>query len=173
MPEPPAGVSPVPRAARPYQGRQAGLVTRTLAGCIDGLVVVALILLGFAGWTAVRFVLDPRGFQLSGGGAMFGATSWLLLMVVYLTAAWSVTGRTYGGHLMGLRVVDHRGRHPHLLLASLRALLCTFFPIGLLWCVANRAQRSVQDLLVRTQVIYDWLPEAEHDGTGAAVTPGG
>ncbi len=170
---PPGGVSPVPREARPYQGRQAGVVTRSLAGFIDGLVVVVVLALGFVGWTAVRFVLDPRGFKFSGGGALFGITSWLLLMVLYLTVAWSVTGRTYGCHVMGLRVVDRRGRHPHLLLAWVRALLCTFVPIGLLWCLANRAQRSLQDLVLRTTVIYDWLPEAEHGGAGASVTPGG
>ena len=36
------------------------------------------------------------------------------------------------------------------------AILCVVFPIGLLWCVVSEENRSVQDLLLRTSVIYDW-----------------
>ena len=42
-------------------------------------------------------------------------------------------------------------------------MLCALFPIGLVWCVGP-ARRSLQDLLLRTVVIYDWLPEAENGG---------
>lgn len=155
------GVSPVPREARPYQGRQAGLVTRSAAAAVDALVVVATLAVGYAGWIGLRFVVDPRGFDFTGLDALPGVTSVLVLAVVYLTAAWSVTGRTYGCHVMGLRVVDRRGRHPGLLVAAARAVLYVVFPIGLLWCAVSRSRRSLQDLLVRSTVIYDWLPETE------------
>lgn len=175
------GVSPVPREARPYQGRQAGLVTRSAAAAVDALVVVATLAVGYAGWIGLRFVLNPRGFDFTGLRVLPGVTWALVLLVVYLTAAWSVTGRTYGGHVMGLRLVDRRGRHPGLLVASARAVLCTLFPIGLLWCVVGPPRRSLQDLLLRTVVIYDWLPEAENggppsppaEGDPGGFTPGG
>jgi len=160
----PGGVSPVPREARPYQGQRAGLVTRTVAGVVDALVVAVALAVGYAGWIGLRFVLDPRGFELSGLNALPGMTTALVLCVLYLSTAWSVTGRTYGGHVMGLRLVDRRGRHPGLFVAMARAVLCTLFPIGLLWCVVGPARRSVQDLLLRTAVIYDWLPEADDNG---------
>ncbi len=160
------GVSPVPREARPYQGRQAGLVTRSAAGAVDALVVAAVLAVGYAGWIGLRFVIDPRGFEFTGLDALPGVTWFLVLAVVYLTAAWSVTGRTYGCHVMGLRVVNRRGRHPALLVAAARAVLYVLFPIGLLWCAVSRSRHSLQDLLLGSTVIYDWLPEAENGGTG-------
>ena len=159
-----AGVSPVPKEARAYQGGQAGLVTRSAAAAVDALVVVATLAVGYAGWIGLRFVIDPRGFELGGIRALPGVTWFLVLAVVYLTAAWSVTGRTYGCHLMGLRVVNRRGRHPGPLVAAARAVLYVLFPIGLLWCAVSRSRHSVQDLLLRSTVIYDWLPEAEDGG---------
>jgi hypothetical protein len=37
-----------------------------------------------------------------------------------------------------------------------RALLYVLFPAGLLWIMASRRNASVQDLVVRTAVLYDW-----------------
>ena len=81
--------------------------------------------------------------------------------------AWSSTGRTYGHHMMGLRVVGPHGDRLSPPRALLRAVLCVGFPIGLLWCAVSRSRRSVQDVLVRTSVIYDWQPHP-----GPAVDPG-
>ena len=67
-------------------------------------------------------------------------------------------GRTYGCHVLGLRVVSYRGSRMRPLGALLRAVFCVFFPIGLLWCAASRANRSVQDVVLRTSVVYDWEP---------------
>ena len=39
----------VPREARPYQGRRAGLVTRLIAGVIDGVLVVISLLVAYVG----------------------------------------------------------------------------------------------------------------------------
>lgn len=160
------GVSPVPREARPYQGRQAGLVTRSAAGAVDALVVAAMLAVGYAGWIGLRFVIDPRGFEFTGLDPLPGVTWFLVLAVVYLTAAWSFTGRTYGCHVMGLRVVNRRGRHPGLVVAAARAVLYVLFPIGLLWCAVSRSRHSLQDLLLGSTVIYDWLPEAEDGSAG-------
>ena len=38
-----------------------------------------------------------------------------------------------------------------------RALFCTVFPFGLLWAIVSGANRSVQDVVLRTNVIYDWV----------------
>ncbi len=91
----------------------------------------------------------------------------LATYVLYATIAWSTVGRTYGCHVMGLRVVSRRGRRVHLLVALARAVLCALFPIGLLWCAVSRTQRSVQDLLLRTTVIYDWNPRGDGGDAGA------
>ena len=84
-------------------------------------------------------------------------TTALAAFVLYLTVAWSLSGRTYGDHLMGLRVVDRHGRTPRPLRAFVRALLYVVFPIGLLWCIGNRSRRTLQDRVLGTSVIYDWV----------------
>lgn len=47
-PEPLRGV---PRAARAYQGLNAGIVTRSLAGVTDGLVVISALVALWVGWS--------------------------------------------------------------------------------------------------------------------------
>ena len=76
--------------------------------------------------------------------------------IVYLTAAWWIAGRTVGCEVMGLRVVGLRGGNPAFLVALLRAVMYTFFAVGLVWCAVSPRRRSVQDILVGTSVIYDW-----------------
>lgn len=149
-------VSPVPRDARPYQGRPAGVVSRMSAAVLDGLIVAASVFVGYGTVAIVRFMWDPLKFT-------FPTVPWLLTMaialvvtVVYLTAGWAATGRTYGKAVMGLRVVGPRGQKLRVPGALVRALACTLFPIGLLWCAISPRNRSVQDALLRTSVVYDW-----------------
>jgi uncharacterized RDD family membrane protein YckC len=62
---------------------------------------------------------------------------------------------------MGLRVVDRRGRKPAVLVALLRAGFCVLVPVGLLWCAVSRSRSSLQDIVLRTSVVYDWRPRQE------------
>ena len=59
---------------------------------------------------------------------------------------------------MGLRVVGRRGRRLGPLRSLLRAAFCVFFPIGLFWCIVSPERRSVQDVVLWTRVVYDWMP---------------
>ena len=95
---------------------------------------------------------------------MLSVTAGLVLLVLYLTVAWSIIGRTYGCHVMGLRVVSRRGKRLRPLVALLRAVLYVMFPIGLLFCAGGVGRRSLQDLVLRTSVIYDWLPRSAVTG---------
>jgi uncharacterized RDD family membrane protein YckC len=140
------------------QGRRAGVVSRLLADGIDLAVVLAslagvyLVIAGF------RFLVRPRAFSWPELSALnLGTLGWILL-IAYLTIGWAITGRTFGKTVLGLRVVDAEGSRPRLGRAFVRALLCAAFPIGLLWCVLSHRSASVQDLLVRTTVVYDWEP---------------
>lgn len=153
------GVSPLPREARPYQGQRAGLVTRFVAAVIDGVVVGLVLLVGYAGLVAFMFMLDPRNFTFPDFKLVLSLASAFLVLVVYFTVSWRISGRTYGCLVMGLRVVGFRGRNMSLMAALVRALFCVFFPIGLLWVAASPDNRSVQDVLLRTSVIYDWQPK--------------
>ncbi|QWZ09660.1 RDD family protein [Nocardioides panacis] len=142
------------------------MVTRVVANVVDAGVVVALLVAAYAAVNGLVFVLNPRGFQVIEVGALLSVTSALVTYVLYATVAWSTVGRTYGCHVMGLRVVTRRGRRLHFLTAFVRAVFCAVLPIGLLWCAVSRTQRSVQDLVLRTAVIYDWIPRTEAAGSG-------
>ncbi|WP_432875008.1 RDD family protein [Kribbella sp. CA-245084] len=150
-------VSIVPREAQQYQGRRAGLVTRSVAGVIDGVVVVVAVLAGYVGVNGLRFLVRPRTFQFSEASPLPGVATVLLVLVGYFFVAWSITGRTYGCHVMGLRVVGRGGERTGPLVALLRALFCVLFPLGLLLCAGGRLH-SVQDVVLGTSVIYDWRP---------------
>ena len=150
-------VSTVPAEARSYQGHWAGIVTRVVANVIDVGVVCVVLAGGYLGWISIRFLRDPRGFTFPPLPSL--VTLMLIglwIQVVYFTVSWTTTGRTYGDHVMGLRVVNLKGRRMHLWGAVVRAVACALFPIGLFWIVVSNGNRSIQDVALRTSVIYDW-----------------
>jgi uncharacterized RDD family membrane protein YckC len=96
------------------------------------------------------------------------------VLILYLTVAWWFGGRTYGDLVMGLRVVTRNGGPVHLVVALLRAVACVLFPLGLLWVAFSRDLRSVQDVVLRTSVVYDWQHRGhgeDADGPGSANSP--
>jgi uncharacterized RDD family membrane protein YckC len=148
---------PVPEAVArtSISGRRAGFVTRALASAADLVVVVLLLAGGYAAVAAARFVLHPVTFQFPSPGAGTLLLLGLCAQALYFGITWTVVGGTYGDRLMGLRVVGTGHRRLHWGRSAVRAALCTLFPIGLLWALVSRENRSVQDLLVRTSVVYD------------------
>jgi uncharacterized RDD family membrane protein YckC len=151
-----ARVSPIPHAARPYQGRRAGLISRVLAGAVDLVVIVSAFWLGYAAVSAVLFVVDRSGFHFPDVTLGGWLAAEFVLAVGYLTLGWSTSGRTVGALVMGLRVLNYNGSSMRPVGALLRALFCVTFPIGVLWIVVSAENRSLQDLVLRTSVVYDW-----------------
>jgi len=136
-------------------GHRAGLVTRSLANVADLVVVVLVVIGGYAGVAIARFLIDPTRFT-------FPVASWRTLLLaglvvglMYFAITWAVVGGTYGDRLLGLRVTDDQGGRLGWARCCLRALLCVLFPIGLLWVLVSAENRSVQDLVLRTSVVYD------------------
>lgn len=148
--------SPVPHAAKALQGQPAGLVSRSVASVIDAAVVAAALTTLYAAIAAALFVWNPRGFDLPSWSGVVSLTSAWVVAIVYLTVGWWTAGRTCGCAVMGLRVVDRRGRGLKFVPALLRAVVCTFFPLGLVWCAVDVRARAVHDLAVRSRVVYDW-----------------
>ena len=147
----------LPVGARVIQRDRAGLVSRGAAGAID-LVVVAAAVFGaviaasvwrffFGGTDTLRLAWPSQLGLASLGGA---------LLVAYLTWGWARTGRTVGKRLLGLAVVRSTGPRMGWIRAFLRSVVCVVFPLGLLWCAVSSTNRSVQDLITGTAVIYDW-----------------
>jgi uncharacterized RDD family membrane protein YckC len=153
-----AKLSAVPREARPFQGERAGLVSRVLAAAVDFVVVVTIVACGYLAVAAVRFLWNSRTFSFPAPPFLLLLAIGSTLMVLYLAASWGTTGRTYGAHLLGLRVLGARGRRMRASAALVRAIACVAFPIGLFWVVVSRENRSAQDVLLRSSVVYDWSP---------------
>lgn len=164
----PAGaVSPVPREARPYQGQRAGLVSRGVAAAIDGVVVVLTLVAGYGAWALLLFLVDPVGFSFPDASLFASLAAAYVVMVVYLALSWRMSGRSYGCLVLGLRVVNSRGDRLTWPIAVVRAWFCTTVPIGLVWVAVSRQNRSLQDVVLRTSVIYDWQPRTA-SGPGAS-----
>ncbi|RSO09038.1 RDD family protein [Streptomyces sp. WAC 06783] len=155
--------SPADGPAR-FQGRAAGLVSRTVAAIADILVVLGLAVLAdlFAG--AVRFLVLGPPFAPPKLSDWLTGVLGFALTVGYLAVSWTVTGQTVGARLMGLRVVRRPGRPLGVGRALLRAVLCVVFPLGLFWTPLSRRDASVADLVVRSAVVYDWFGGRARDG---------
>lgn len=166
----------IPPAARGFQGRRAGIVSRAIASFIDALVVIAIMGLIYGVVVGFVFLLHPRSFHLPDGSAWSIPVVSFGIAVPYLTIGWRTSGRTYGDVLLGLRVVNRAGARMRLIVALLRAIAYVLFPIGLFWVAISPANRSVQDVIFRTSVIYDWSertqPPTRPGGSQAQPGPG-
>jgi len=151
------GAPALPHDAEAFQGQPAGLVSRSLAAVIDVLVVAAILVAAYVGLAAVQFAWNPRSFTFPAPSSVLSIAAAGVLATGYLAIGWWVAGRTYGSAVMGLRVVNRDGRRVRFLPALLRAVICTVFPIGLALCAIDTRGRGLQDMVVRTRVIYDWL----------------
>lgn len=117
------------------------------------IVIGSLIYLTIAG---VRLVWSPAAFQWPDAPFFVTVVVELTIAVLYLTGSWAMTGRTYGDSLLGLRVLSFRRRIPGWALSFVRAVFCVFFPVGLFWVILSPSRRSIQDVVLRTVVVYDW-----------------
>ena len=151
-------ISAIPKEARAFQGQTAGVVTRVVANSIDAAVVGVMVGAIYLGLVSVKFLLDPLNFTWPDGHLLASLTATLGLATFYLFVCWWLFGRSYGGHVMGLRVVGRSGRRLGPLRSLMRSAFCVFFPIGLFWCVISPERRSVQDVVLWTSVVYDWMP---------------
>ena len=142
-----------PRATTPAV--RAGLITRSLANIADLVVVVLIVVGGYATVAGARFLLSPTTFTFPAPPPTALLFIGLGVQAVYFTVTWAVVGGTYGDRLLGLRVTADRGARLGWGSSATRAVLCTIFPIGLMWVLVSRENRSVQDLLLRTSVVYD------------------
>jgi uncharacterized RDD family membrane protein YckC len=135
---------------------RAGVVTRALAAVVDTVVAAGVTVLLYLGFVGLRFAWSPLTFQWPTPPSHLFVVIFAGVAALYLTVAWAGTGRTRGGSLLGIRVVSTRGEPLGWLRAALRAVMYVVFPLGLLWSVVSSRRRSLQDVLVRSVVVYDW-----------------
>jgi uncharacterized RDD family membrane protein YckC len=161
------GFDTVPKESRAFHGEPAGLVTRTLANIVDLIVVSVLLALGYVAVAGLLFLRRGASFTFPivtyRVAYLVGFGAW----VIYMAFGWRTNGRTYGDQLLGLRVRTIDDDRVSGVRAVIRALLCGIAPLLLLWVAVSKEQRSVQDLIVGTHVVYDWggsrQPKASDD----------
>lgn len=138
----------------------AGFVSRLAAFAVD------LIVLAVATGATVWFVealqalfypfsnLDVRGLVLKALAPLMP-----FLYVAYFASAWTLTGRTPGKRLLGLRVVAADGGRVRLGRAVGRCAgyLLSAIPLyaGFLWVLVDPERRGWHDRLAGTRVVYD------------------
>jgi len=133
----------------------AGIVSRGLAALVDMLIVVIVMGAIYLGLVLTTLIVNPTTFRFPEPDLIFSTTATLAVSVLYLTGCWTVSGRTVGTVVLGVRVVDRRSKSLRILVAAARAVACVLFPVGLLWVAVDRQRRSVQDILLGSRVIYD------------------
>jgi uncharacterized RDD family membrane protein YckC len=143
----------------------AGIVTRALAAVLDFVVVLGLTGGVLGAVAAVFFLFSPASFSWPRDLPLETSTLGLVIAVGYLTVGWATGGQTVGAAVLGVRVVALGGGRLGWVRSGLRAVLCVFVPLGLLRSAAGVNRRSVQDLLVRSAVVY-----ADHGDPAAART---
>jgi hypothetical protein len=148
--------------ARAVQGRRAGIVSRAIADIVDCAVVAGVLAAGYVGVVVVRFLWRSWAFTMPTPSFLLMLVLGGVTAVIYLTAAWATTGRSYGKHVMGLRVTGPFGRL-RFVGAFLRAVFCVVLPVGIAWVAVSRHNRSLQDVVLRTSVVYDWLGGTEEE----------
>jgi uncharacterized RDD family membrane protein YckC len=151
----PSPAVPAPSTRFTVHGQPAGFITRALAAAVDAGAALLAVAAGYAVVTGLRFLAHPTAFRLVGPSPELLVLVGMLVLAAYWTATWTLSGRSHGGQLLGLRVVGPRGARLHWSHAAARAVLCVIFPLGLLWALVSRHNRSVQDLVLRTTVVYD------------------
>lgn len=140
----------------PPDVRSAGIVTRGAAAVIDLVVVCVLMGFAYVGSMFVQLLFDPGAFSFRSPAVFMSVSVLVLLSIAYLTLCWATTGRTVGAVMMGTRLVTPRHGLLRWPVAALRAFLCVVFAFGLLWVAVDRRRRSLQDIVLRTSVVYDW-----------------
>ncbi len=151
----------LPPGARGFQGQRAGFVSRAIASMIDVVLIFVVVLLTAAALWMLSFIIDPATAAADSGNRVpeliYLVVYGYFLNWAYWTICWALSGRTIGNLIMGVRVVGRKGERLGWGVAAVRSAFCAFFPIGLLWVVVSGANRSVQDVVLRTSVIYDWV----------------
>ena len=146
--------------ARSLQGQRAGIVSRGLAFAADIGIAFVVYLVIVAALNLLWDLLFSSKLSVPAPPGWFSALMIFWVLVIYLSLGWASTGRTVGKQLLGLRVVraDAGALTPRQ--AFFRAFLCAVFYPGILWIPLDRRSRSLQDIALKTVVVYDWIPES-------------
>lgn len=164
-PDPPEAASPLPLAEPPVAGRQgnyAGAVTRLVAFAADvgaswGVFTVSLAAITFAIQLVTGKKIDLTQGHISAVIVLIALVVWEF---IYFAYQWTLSGKTVGMALLGIRVVGTAGDAITGRQAVIRTvtlpLSFLFFGLGFLGILVNRDRHAWHDRMAKTVVVYSW-----------------
>lgn len=141
------------------QGHYAGAVTRAVAFGVDQTVATIIYALATAlvAWLVDLVVSPEVTIDPQVGVAAGFFVVWLF---VYYAYPWSVSGKTLGMAVLGIRVVQRDGSPTTPRNGIIRTLVLplTFLTLGIgfLPIIFGRERRAMHDAAADTAVVYDW-----------------
>jgi uncharacterized RDD family membrane protein YckC len=156
----------VRRPPRTESTKFAGLVTRSLAGAVDLLLLLGSLALVSAVVAALKTAIFGQGDGLSATAVVVAsAAAWALAGGLFVTF-WGLAGQTPGMAFIGIRL-DADGERRigfHRALRRLFGLLVALLPfgIGYLAMLIQDERRGWQDLIADTTVVYEDRRAAPH-----------
>lgn len=145
--------------AESQQGHYAGAVTRLVAFVLDQAVATGLFAVGTA---AVAWILSLVTGDAVNWDPSAGVTSvvFLLWLFAYYAYPWSVSGKTLGMAVLGIRVVLRDGAplRPSNAVTRTLALPLSFLTLGIGFVpiITGRERRALHDRIAGTAVVYGW-----------------
>jgi uncharacterized RDD family membrane protein YckC len=144
------------------QGHYAGAVSRAVAYAVDTFVVSLLYVVGAAG---VEYLLTVLGWDIDlADRPWLTATTFAVWSFTYFAYPLSVSGRTLGMAVVGVRVVRADGHALGAARAVVRVLVLPLsfllFGLGLLLILLRRDRRALHDLIAGSAVVYAWDAQA-------------
>jgi uncharacterized RDD family membrane protein YckC len=138
----------------------AGLVSRTLAFTLDGVLVTAAILVTGTTIGLALSLLIPGDTHVHLGVALVGAGLgiWWLIMGLYLACFWILAGQTPGMRVMRLQVSTSEGGRmgPVQALVRLVGMVLAALPLmaGYALILLDDRRQGLHDKLARSFVLY-------------------
>jgi uncharacterized RDD family membrane protein YckC len=150
-------VSKEPIAGR--QGHYAGAVSRLVAFAADVGASWGLFTLGAAALAFAIQLVTGNNFSLS-THQVASLVAVVIWEFIYFAYQWSLSGKTIGMALLGIRVVRTDGTPIGPRQAVIRTLTLPlsflFFGLGFLGILVNRDRHALHDRLAGTAVVYSW-----------------
>jgi len=141
------------------QGHYAGAVTRLVAFLVDQAIATAVFSAMSAFVVFLVSLLTDLEVDTNVSQIVIGVlyAVWLFMYYAY---SWSVTGKTPGMAIFGIRVVQGNGAQttPKHGVTRTLAFSLSFMTLGLgfLGIVVGRRHRALHDVIADTAVVYAW-----------------
>ncbi len=140
-------------------GHYAGGASRLAAWIIDAAASSGAFTLALAGISYAASVMTGHTVTYSKANWLVAA-AYVVWLFVYFAYPWSLSGKTLGMAMLGVRVVAKDGTRAGWRRAVVRtvALPLSFlvFGIGLVGIVLQKENRALHDFIAGTAVVYSW-----------------